>query len=89
MDIHFFFSDVSQKSYGAAVYIKVKNHERISVNLMTSKSRVAPLKKISLPRLELLGALVAARLGIETKKVLYRKASSNIFLWSDSKVTLY
>ncbi|GFS88539.1 pro-Pol polyprotein [Nephila pilipes] len=79
MEIHV-FSDASQKYYGAAVYIKVKNHERVSVNLMTSKSRVAPVKKISLSRLELLCALVAARLGTETKKVLDRKASSNIFL---------
>ncbi|XP_035207708.1 uncharacterized protein LOC118182471 [Stegodyphus dumicola] len=46
-------------------------------------------QKVSLPRLELLGALIAARLGTEVKKVLDRKGSSNIFFWSDSKVTLY
>ncbi|GFT57822.1 pro-Pol polyprotein [Nephila pilipes] len=40
------FSDTSQKSYGAAVHIKVKNHESLSGKLMTSKSRVAPVKKI-------------------------------------------
>ncbi|XP_035207028.1 uncharacterized protein LOC118181903 [Stegodyphus dumicola] len=78
-----------QKLYGAAVYVKVQNEEKISVNLLASKSRVSPVKKVSLPRLELLGALIAARLGTEVKKVLDRKDSSNIFFWSDSKVTLY
>lgn len=88
IEIHV-FSDASQKSYGAAVYVKVKNSEQISVHLITSKCRVAPVKKISLPRLELLGALIAARLGTEVKKVLDRKGAPNISFWSDSKVTLY
>ncbi|XP_035214425.1 uncharacterized protein LOC118188168 [Stegodyphus dumicola] len=88
IEIHV-FSDASQKLYGAAVYVKVQNQEKISVNLLASKSRVSPVKKVSLPRLELLGALIAARLGTEVKKVLDRKGSSNIFFWSDSKVTLY
>lgn len=83
------FSDASQKSYGAVVYVRVKNRERFSVNLIASKSRVTPIKRVSLPRLELLGALIAARLGTEVKKVLDRKKSSNIYFWSDSKITLY
>lgn len=88
IEIHV-FSDASQKSYGAAVYVRVRNRETVSVNLIASKSRVAPVKRVSLPRLELLGALIAARLGTEVKKVLDRKGLSNIFFWSDSKVTLY
>ncbi|XP_035222986.1 uncharacterized protein LOC118195772, partial [Stegodyphus dumicola] len=88
IEIHV-FSDASQKLYGAAVYVKVQNQEKISVNLLASKSRVSPVKKVSLPRLELLRALIGARLGTEVKKVLDRKGLSNIFFWSDSKVKLF
>ncbi|GFR23603.1 hypothetical protein TNCT_15641 [Trichonephila clavata] len=56
------FSDVSQKAFGAATFLRVKYKHKISADLVTSKSRVAPLKKLSLPRLELMGALLAARL---------------------------
>ncbi|GFV99893.1 integrase catalytic domain-containing protein [Trichonephila clavipes] len=46
----------------AAIYLRTKSRNGISVKLVTSKSRVAPLNCVTLPRLELLGALVAARL---------------------------
>ncbi|GFW13390.1 reverse transcriptase domain-containing protein [Trichonephila clavipes] len=57
-----------QKAYGAAAFLRVKHKDRVSVDLVTSKSRVAPLKRLSLPRLELMGALLAARLAKEVKK---------------------
>ncbi|GFS48525.1 uncharacterized protein TNCV_309621 [Trichonephila clavipes] len=67
------FSDVSQKAYGAAAFLRVKHKDRVSVDLVTSKSRVAPLKRLSLPRLELMSALLAARLAKEVKKILDQK----------------
>ncbi|GFR18923.1 uncharacterized protein TNCT_611791 [Trichonephila clavata] len=83
------FSDVSQKAYGAAAFLKIKHKDRISINLVTSKSRVAPLKKLSLPRLELMGALLAARLAKEVKKIIDQKCSTKAFLWTHSQITLY
>ncbi|GFW01168.1 integrase catalytic domain-containing protein [Trichonephila clavipes] len=56
------FCDASKRAYGAAIYLRTKSRNGISVKLVTSKSRVAPLNCVTLPRLELLGALVAARL---------------------------
>ncbi|GFX45572.1 integrase catalytic domain-containing protein [Trichonephila clavipes] len=56
------FCDASKKAYGAAIYLRTKSRNGIFVKLVTSKSRVAPLNCLTLPRLELLGALVAARL---------------------------
>ncbi|GFX47604.1 integrase catalytic domain-containing protein [Trichonephila clavipes] len=41
------FSDASQKAYGAAAFLRVKHKDRVSVDLVTSKSRVAPLKRLS------------------------------------------
>ncbi|GFT71503.1 uncharacterized protein TNCV_2478961 [Trichonephila clavipes] len=83
------FSDASQKAYGAAAFLRVKHKDRVSVDLVTSKSRVAPMKRLSLPRLELMGALLAARLAKEVKKILDQKCSTRAFSWTDSQVTLH
>ncbi|GFT07801.1 integrase catalytic domain-containing protein [Trichonephila clavipes] len=83
------FSDAGQKAYGAAAFLRVKHKDRVSVDLVTSKSRVAPLKRLSLPRLELMGALLAARLAKEVKKILDQKCSTRAFFWTDSQVTLH
>ncbi|GFS73624.1 integrase catalytic domain-containing protein [Trichonephila clavipes] len=83
------FSDASQKAYGAVAFLRVKHKDRVSVDLVTSKSRVAPLKRLSLPRLELMGALIAARLAKEVKKILDQKCSTRAFFWTDSQVTLH
>ncbi|GFW02917.1 pro-Pol polyprotein [Trichonephila clavipes] len=83
------FSDASQKAYGAAAFLRVKHKDRVSVDLVISKSRVAPRKRLSLPRLELMGALLAARLAKEVKKILDQKCSTRAFFWTDSQVTLH
>ncbi|GFX39930.1 integrase catalytic domain-containing protein [Trichonephila clavipes] len=62
------FCDASKLAYGAAAYVKVRKQNEVLVNLITSKTRVAPLKAVTLPRLELLGALVSARLSSRCKK---------------------
>ena len=62
VEIHCFF-DASQKTYGVIVYLRVQEYNEISVNLVASKTRIALVKKITLPRLELLEVVLAARLG--------------------------
>ncbi|GFV40931.1 integrase catalytic domain-containing protein [Trichonephila clavipes] len=83
------FCDASKKAYGSAIYLRTKSRNGISVKLVTSKSRVAPLNCVTLPSLELLGALVAARLASKVKKIVDLKRSCLQYHWTDSKIVLF
>ncbi|KAL4103986.1 hypothetical protein QTP88_019299 [Uroleucon formosanum] len=87
------FADASQEAYRACVYIRsVAASGSITVSLAVSKSRVAPLKPTTIPRLELSGALLLAELAhdvlLELSKVNIIINSLNISLWSDSTIVL-
>jgi len=56
------FSDASIKAYSAVVYSRVRADGTVSVSLIAGKTRVAPLKQQSLPRLELCDTLLLGRL---------------------------
>ena len=59
------FSDSSKKAYATAVYLRSEYEDgKVEVRLLSSKTRarVAPIKQRTIPRLELLGALISARL---------------------------
>lgn len=66
----------------------------VTVRFLCAKNRVSPLKEtdksseLSLPRLELTAALIAARLCSYLLKNL-KVSFSNVWLWSDSKITLF
>ncbi|XP_062713603.1 uncharacterized protein LOC134290470 [Aedes albopictus] len=62
IQVHF-FSDASKAAYGACAYVRSTDDSgRCQVALLTSKSKVSPLKAQTIPRLELCGALLAAQL---------------------------
>ncbi|XP_065893443.1 uncharacterized protein [Dysidea avara] len=57
------FVDASLEAYGAVVYVRVKYQDgSLSVRLVSSKTKVAPLQSVSVPRLDLMGAVLGSRL---------------------------
>ncbi|XP_050064313.1 uncharacterized protein LOC114118967 [Aphis gossypii] len=87
------FSDASQEAYGACAYICSQTSSGSSeARLYMSKSRVAPMKSTTIPRLELNGALLAAELARdiceELKLLNIEVAHHSVFLWSDSAIVI-
>ncbi|GFY12677.1 integrase catalytic domain-containing protein [Trichonephila clavipes] len=82
------FSDASQSAYGAVVYCKsITSDRKMLVHLIASKSRVAPTKQTTIPRLELCAAVLLGKLVHRVKQALKLNVT-NTFLWSDSMIVL-
>ena len=80
------FSDASSQAYAAVVYIRsIYENGGVRVQLVACKTRVAPLKRQSIPRLELLGAVLLARL---CDKITKKGGELVTTYWVDSMTTL-
>ncbi|XP_059217620.1 uncharacterized protein LOC131994760 [Stomoxys calcitrans] len=81
------FVDASKDGYAAVCYLRLKKNADVVCSLVTAKTRVAPIKITSVPRLELMAALIGARLA---KFVLdnHEIGISKKYFWSDSKTVL-
>ena len=54
---------MSEKAYAAASYVRHEYEDgMVSTRLVAAKSRMAPLKAMNIPRLEIMGALTGLRL---------------------------
>ena len=84
------FCDASSKAYAAVAYLRIGDEHTAQVEFLASKTRVAPTKAMTIPRLELLSALLLAKLchSIEMalKPVLQLEET---ICYTDSKVSLY
>ena len=82
------FSDTSEQAFAAAIYLRaIYRDGSITTRLVASKARVAPMKKQSIPRSELLGALILSRLANTVMKSIARNIVT--FYWVDSMTTLF
>lgn len=80
------FSHASEKAYSACIYLRTTdNQNNLVAKLLCSKTRVAPLKTITLPRLELSGAFLLSQLYDKIIKSLNLKINRAI-LWCDSTI---
>ena len=69
------------------MYLRIEDNGICHTTLITAKTRVAPVKPVSLPRLELCGAALLANLMEKAQRDLNLKNSKRFF-WTDSMITL-
>lgn len=82
------FSDASEKAYAGVIYIRIESPSgSIFVHLLSCKTRVAPIKSISLPRLELCGAVLASEL-LKTIVSEIDIEFRQVYCWTDSTIVL-
>lgn len=82
------FSDASECAYAGCIFIRSIDYDKhIESHLLCAKSRVSPLKCQSLPRLELLGALLLVRLLVKCIEAL-KISFSRTYFWTDSTIVL-
>nr|XP_041632380.1 uncharacterized protein LOC121502738 [Drosophila kikkawai] len=82
------FVDASLDAYAEVAYLRVEQGGEIRCSLVASKNRVAPLKPISLPRMELMAAVLGLRLAKFLESELSTKIEKRIF-WTDARDVLY
>ena len=82
------FSDASVKGYGQCSYLRLVNeNQRVHCAFVMGKSRVAPLKPVTIPRLELTAAVCSIRISQQLQRELECTIDQEYF-WTDSKVVL-
>ncbi len=86
-DLHV-FSDASESSYGAVTYLRTEDQlGNIHLSFVLARSRVAPKRVLSMPRLELCAAVIGAQLANLLKKELTLSLRHTV-LWTDSTTVL-
>lgn len=82
------FCDLSQRAYGSVTYLHTEDIEgHVEVAFLTARSRVAPKRQLSMPRLELCAALTGAQLANLLTRELTLEVS-RVVMWSDSTTVL-
>lgn len=82
------FCDASEEAFGASVYVRSRDNKgNWHSRLLCSKTRVAPLRNITIPRLELNGALLLAQL-VQKVAQSWEMSPKSFKLWTDSTIVL-
>ncbi|XP_030596228.1 uncharacterized protein LOC115787620 [Archocentrus centrarchus] len=82
------FADASKDGYGAVTYIRLRDcKDHVHVAFLLGKARVTPLKSVTIPRLELTAAVLAARVDVMLRAELEMQLDESVF-WTDSTAVL-
>ena len=82
------FSDASQYGYGIVIYLRYEDYmNQVHISFVIGKSRVAPLKKVSIPRMELTAATTAVRMKLKLQNEL-ECSIDQCYFWTDSMTVL-
>ena len=84
------FADASDKGYGCCLFIQLSHGDTVSPRvLLIGKSRVAPIKLHTIPRMELQAAMTCARIGrLVNSQLQYKGVPVENHYWTDSRVVL-
>ena len=83
------FCDASARAYTAVIYLRIEVNNNVSVTFVAAKMRVSPTRSVSIPRLELLSALLLSRLVANLEGPLQSELQlDEMICYTDSKVTL-
>ena len=83
------FCDASENAFAAVTYLRIESATAIKVSYLMAKTRVAPVKPVSILRFELMAAHSLAKLvryvldALKTQRTI-----DEVYLWSDSKIVL-
>ena len=79
------FVDASEDAFGDVAYLKYSYQDgTISTNIVAAKTGIAPTTATTIPRLELMGAVIGVRLSTRIARMLELQMSWAVF-WSDSQ----
>ncbi|GFY71317.1 DUF5641 domain-containing protein [Trichonephila inaurata madagascariensis] len=81
-------SDRDGQRHAARIFLRSETSEGVKIFLVRAKSRVAPLKQVTIPRLEFMTCCIGARLAHSAQLALNITDIGTIF-WSDSMVILF
>ena len=81
------FCDASEQAYAGVIYLRVTNSDgKVEVSRICLKTKVAPIKQLTIPRLELCAHLLAQLL--RHVQELFHVPSANVYAWTDSTIVL-
>lgn len=83
------FCDASTKAYAAVVYMRVESEDCVDVKFLAAKTRVAPVSGMTIPRLELLSALLLSKVITSIAALETEISLHDPVCFTDSKASLY
>ena len=82
------FCDASELAYAGVVYLRmIDSNKNVHISLVTSKTKIAPIKRLTIPRLELCGTWLLAQLLLHVREALHIPIQ-DVYAWTDSTIIL-